>query len=270
ERFRERYRGMLNGALTHRNVMLVLWVIVVLLAVPFYMFANKELAPAEDQSVLFGIVRAAPNATLDQTRLYSNEIYKVYKSFPEGRNIFQITFPSGGFGGMVTVPWSERKRSTAAMNMEASGKFSKIPAIQVISVTPPSLPGGGTFPVDLVISSTAEPQQLADIANQLMAKAYQSGMFMFVDTDLKFDQPQAEVVFDRDKVRSLGVDMAQAGRDLSTLLGGNFVNRFSIQGRSYKVIPQVKRVERLTPDQLKSIYVTGSDKKLVPLSTFAN
>jgi multidrug efflux pump len=92
---------------------------------------------------------------------------------------------------------------------------------------------------------------------------------MFIDTDLKFDQPQAEVVFDRDKVRSLGVDMAQAGRDLQTLLGGNFVNRFSIQGRSYKVIPQVKRAERLTPEQLKSVYVTGPNGKLVPLSTFA-
>src|SRR5439155_25943298 len=83
------------------------------------------------------------------------------------------------------------------------------------------------------------------------------------------DQPQANVVFDRDKVRAQGVDMSVAGRDLSTLLGGNYVNRFSIQGRSYKVIPQVKRVDRLTADQLKDIYVTGGGGKLVPLSTFA-
>src|ERR1700675_4716417 len=97
-----------------------------------------------------------------------------------------------------------------------------------------------------------------------------SGMFIFADTDVKFDQPQTEVVFDRDKLRSQGVDLSQAGQDLSTLLGGNYVNRFSIQGRSYKVIPQVKRAERLTTDQLSQIYVTGSQNKLVPLSTFAS
>ena len=108
-----------------------------------------------------------------------------------------------------------------------------------------------------------------EFANQLVGKAFASGLFMFADTDLKFDQPQAEVVFDRDKVRSQGVDLSQAGRDLSTLLGGNYVNRFSIQGRSYKVIPQVKRAERLTPDQLSEIHVTGPGGKLVPLSTFA-
>ena len=139
----------------------------------------------------------------------------------------------------------------------------------MIPLVPPALPGGGSFPVDFVIASTAEPKQLVEFANQLVQKAFASGLFMFADADLKFDQPQAEVVFDRDKVRSQGVDMSQAGRDLSTLLGGNYVNRFSIQGRSYKVIPQVKRSERLTPDQLEDIYVTGPNGKLVPLSTFA-
>src|SRR5439155_12730857 len=125
------------------------------------------------------------------------------------------------------------------------------------------------FPVDFAIVSTAEPAQLAEFANQLVGKAMKSGKFMFVDTDLKFDQPQARVVFNRDKLRAQGVDLSQAGRDLSTLFGGNYVNRFSIQGQSYKVIPQVKRVERLTPDQLAQIYVKGSDNQLVPLSTFA-
>jgi len=269
ERVRDRYARMLVGTLQNRPVVITLWLIVVVLMVPFYMFSQKELAPAEDQSVVFGIVQAAPNATLDQTRMSSASIYGVYKSMPETKNTFQITFPTGGFGGMVTKPWSERKRSTAAINMEATGKLGKIPGVRVISVTPPSLPGGGSFPVDIVIASTAEPQQLLDVANQLVQKAYASGMFVYVDTDLKFDQPQAEVVFDRDKVRSLGVDMGQAGRDLSTLLGGNFVNRFSIQGRSYKVIPQIKRSERLTPEQLQSVYVTGPHGKLVPLSTFA-
>src|ERR1700757_3427742 len=134
---------------------------------------------------------------------------------------------------------------------------------------PPPWPGGGNFPVDFVIASAGEPEQLVQFANQLVQKAMASGIFIFADSDLKYDQPQAEVVFDRDKLRAQGVDLSQAGQDLSTMLGGNYVNRFSIQGRSYKVIPQVKRVERLTPEQLSQIYVTGAGNKMVPLSTFA-
>src|SRR5207248_2889992 len=140
----------------------------------------------------------------------------------------------------------------------------------VVPQAPPPLPGGGSFPVDLVIASAAEPERLSELAGQLVQKAFTSGLFIFADADLKFDQPQAEVVFDRDKLRSQGVDLSQAGRDLSILLGGDYVNRFSIQGRSYKVIPQIERAERLTPDQLSQIYITGSGDKLVPLSTFAS
>src|SRR6185295_6091127 len=193
----------------------------------------------------------------------------VYRKFPEYKNTFQLAYPTGGFGGMVTKPWTERKKTAQQLQVEASMGLSKIPGIRVISLIPPPLPGGGDFPVDFVVASTAEPQQLVDFANQLVGKAFASGMFMFADADLKFDQPQTRVVFNRDKVRSQGVEMSEAGKDLSTLLGGNYVNRFSIQGRSYKVIPQVKRSERLTADQLKDIYVTGTGGRLVPLSTFA-
>jgi multidrug efflux pump len=270
DRVRENYMRLLGTTLGQRTVTLTLWVIVVLLMVPFYMFAQRELAPQEDQGVVFGIMQAAPNATLDQTNLFASQIYGVYHSFPETKNTFQITLPGGGFGGMVTKPWAQRKRSVAELQVLAAQAFAQIPGIRVISLIPPSLPGGGGFPVDFVIASTAEPQQLVAIANRLVEKAYASGMFMFVDTDLKFDQPQAEVVFDRDKVRSLGVDMSKVGQDLSTMLGGNFVNRFSIQGRSYKVIPQIERSQRLTPEQLQQVYVTGPNGRLVPLSTFAS
>jgi multidrug efflux pump len=269
ERVRSTYGRLLTGSLNYRPVVLTLWAIVVLLIFPFYMFSAKELAPTEDQSVVFGIIQAAPNATLDQTNLFTEQVYDVYNAFPEKKAVFQITSPSGGFGGMVTKPWSERKKSTEQLQVEASAGLSKIPGIRVISLVPPALPGGGSFPVDFVIASTAEPERLTEFANQLVAKAFQSGVFMYADSDLKFDQPQAEVVFDRDKLRSQGVDLGQAGRDLSTMLGGNYVNRFSIQGRSYKVIPQVKRAERLNAEQLSDIYVTGAGGKLVPLSTFA-
>jgi len=270
---RNRYTSVLARTLVYRPVVLVVWAMVTLLVVPFYLFSQRELAPPEDQGVVFGIVQAAANATVDQTKLFAQQIYDVYRSFPESASVFQITFPTGGFGGMVTKPWSERTKTTQQLLMESMGPLAKIPGIRVIPTTPPPLPGGGDFPVDLVIAAAAEPEQLQQFAQQLVPKAFASGMFIFADTDVKFDQPQAEVMFDRDKLRSQGVDLSQAGRDLGILFGGNYVNRFSIQGRSYKVIPQVKRAQRLTPDQLSDMYITGSDtsgeSQLVPLSTFA-
>jgi len=270
ENVRNVYAKILCRTLQYRPVVFGVWIIVMLLMVPFYIFSQRELAPAEDQGVVFGVIQASPNSTLDQTKLYTNEIYNVYRAFPESESIFQITDPNGGFGGMVTKPWSQRTKTAQQLLLQSTGPLSKIAGVRVIPLTPPPLPGGGNFPVDFVIASSAEPEQLAQFANELVKKAFMSGMFIYADSDLKFDQPQAEVVFDRDKLRSQGVDLSQAGKDLSTLLGGNYVNRFSIQGESYKVIPQVKRVERLTPQQLAQVYVKGSNDQLVPLSTFAS
>jgi len=261
---------MLARTLEVRPVVITLWVIVALLMFPFYMFSQKELAPPEDQNFLFGIIQAPANSTIDQTRMFATEVDKIYQSFPETEGTFQVIFPTQGFGGMVAKPYNQRKRSVQQIVGEAQQKASQIAGIRSINLVPPSLPGSGEgFPVDVAILSTAEPERLAEFANQLVGQAMQSHMFMFADTDLKFDQPQARVVFDRDKLRSEGVDLSQAGRDLSVLLGGNYVNRFSVEGRSYKVIPQVKRSERLTPEQLTQMYVTGANGKLVPLSTFA-
>src|SRR5437867_4615807 len=269
ESLRSRYTRALSRTLAYRPVVLVLWLIVLLLMAPFYMFSQHELAPTEDQGFVFAIIQSAPNATLEQTMLFATKVSEVFGSFPESDITFQITSPGGGFGGMVLKPWSQRTKNAEQLKMEAAASLSKLPRVRMIPLSPPPLPGSEGFPVEFVIGSTGEPAQIAELAGQLVGKAYASGLFMYADTDVKFDQPQTEVVFDRDKVRSLGVDMSQAGADLSTLLGGNYVNRFSIQGRSYKVIPQVKRSERLTADQLKDIYVTGPEGRPVPLSTFA-
>jgi multidrug efflux pump len=274
---RRGYGRALSSTLRYRPVVLTLWAIVALLAIPFFMFSQSELAPAEDQGVVFSLIQAAPNSTIEQTQLFADKVQDVYRSFPETASTFQLTSPTSGFGGIVTKPWSERTRTAQQLQMAAMGPLSQVAGIRAIPVTPPALPGGGDYPVDFVIASPAEPRQLEEVAQQLVQKAMTSGLFMFADSDLKFDQPQAEVVFDRDKLRSQGVDLGQAGRDLSVLLGGDYVNRFSIQGRSYKVIPQIARVDRLTPDQLSQIYITGSaagsanaGEKLVPLSTFAS
>src|SRR5947207_390060 len=199
DRLRDAYVRGLAGTLKYRPAVLMVWAIVVLLIFPFYMFSQRELAPAEDQSVVFGILQASANSTLDQTRLYAAAVQDVYRSFPEYQHTFQLTFPTGGFGGIVTKPWSERKRKTSQIQMAAAAGLGKIPGVRVISMIPPALPGGGDFPVDFVIASTAEPQQLVEFANKIVQKAFASGLFMYADADLKFDQPQTVVVFNHDQ-----------------------------------------------------------------------
>jgi len=266
---RRGYVRVLTDTLAWRPVMLTGAALFALLIVPLYLFSMKELAPKEDQGVVLGIVQAAPNATIDQTSRFTEKVNDVFKSMPETAQTFQITDPTFGFSGMVTKPWSERTRSTEDIVGEVFGKVSTIPGVRVIATTPEPLPGGSQFPIEFVINSTAEPREIYEFANQLVQRALASKMFMFADTDLKYDQPQTEIVFDRDKVALLGVNLSQVGADLGTLLGGNYVNRFSNSGRSYKVIPEAKRGARLTVDQLKNFYVSGAGGKLVQLSTFA-
>jgi len=224
----------------------------------------------EDQGVIFGIVDAAANATLDQTSQYTAAVNRAFLSVPETDFTFQITFPSAGFGGMVTKPWDERERTIFQILPEVQQKLFAIPAIRIFPVTPPALPGGGDYPVEFIIASTAEPQQILQLAEQIQFKAMQSGMFAFPPViDVKIDQPQAEFVIDRDRVAALGLSLQQVSNDLGAMVGGNFVNRFDIAGRSYKVIPQIQRVDRLNPGQLQQIYVSGPSGELVPLSTVA-
>jgi len=274
ERVRSNYSRILGNTLNYRPVTITLWLLVSLLIIPFYMFSMHELAPQEDQGVIFGIVNAAPNATVDQTTLYSQKTYEVYHSFPETEHIFQLTSPGStvSFSGMVLKPWSERTRSSLQLQMPASHQLAQIPGVQVVCTVPPALPGGGTFPIEFEILSTAPPLQLKEFADKLVQAAMDpsKGYFVYADTDLKYDQPQSEVVFDRDKVASLGLNLQQVGADIGTMLGGNYVNWFSISGQSYKVIPQVQRSERLNADQLENIYVTGPGGKLLKLSTFAH
>src|SRR5207342_561913 len=164
EKVRGLYQRLLTGTLRYRPVVLTLWAVVAVLMIPFYMFSMRELAPSEDQGVVFGVIQAAPNSTIDQTRLFTNQVYDVYHAFPENQSIFQITSPTGGFGGMVTKPWSQRKKTTQQLLLESTGPLSKIPGIRVIPLTPPPLPGGGNFPVDFVVASPGEPQQLLAFA----------------------------------------------------------------------------------------------------------
>lgn len=270
KKIRNLYGRVLNTTLNFRPAVYIVWILVSLMTIPMFIMSAKELAPVEDQGVIFGILDAAANSTLDQTSLYASAVNDAFMSVPETEFVFQITMPSSGFGGMVVKPWQERDRNIFQIMPEVQQKLHGITGIRMFPVTPPALPGGGQFPVEFILASTAEPGQILNFANQIQQAAMKSGMFAFPPLiDLKIDQPQSEIIIDRDKVADLGLNLQQVGVDLAAMVGGDFVNRFNIGGRSYKVIPQIRRVDRLNPDQLKNIYVTGPDNQLVPLSTIA-
>ena len=269
DRFRDWYGSHLDRTLAARPAVYAVWIGLSILAVLFYMMSSKEQAPTEDQGVIFGIVTAPANATIDDTIRYADAAGKVFQDIPDTRFTFQITNPDQGFGGMVLKPWGVRKTPTKAYLPDLQAKLGAIPGIRMFPVMPSALPGGDSFPVSFVITSTADPERILEFAKQLQDKAMKAGMFRFSDIDTKIDQPQSQIVFDHDKVSSMGLDMQKVGADLSASIGGNFVNRFNIEGRSYKVIPQIKRTERLNPQQLENIYVTGPNGQLIPLSTVA-
>ena len=270
DRIRSVYARVLDGTLNARPAVYTIWICLSLMTIPMFMFAPKELAPMEDQSIIFGIVEAPADASIEQTTFYTEEVNRQMMSTPESHHSFQMTMPSSGFGGLVLKPWAERKRTVFQVLPEVQAKMGKVPGVRAFGATPSPLPGGGQFPVEFVIGSTAEPEVIMRYAEQLQQAATASKMFAFPPMiDTKIDQPEVELVMDRDKVAALGLDMRSVGADLGVLMGGGFVNRFNLQGRSYKVIPQLKRVERLNAAQLEETYVRGTAGQLVPVSTFA-
>jgi multidrug efflux pump len=280
DRLRQAYGRLIGNTLQARPFVYAIWLAVALAAFPLYNMSPKELAPGEDQSVIFGIINAPANATADQKEFYGKAVEEAFLSTPEVDFTFQILlapavgalYDTDGFAGMVVKPWQDpRERTVFEIQPEIQAKLSQIPGFQIFATTPPALPGGSNFPVEFVIASTGDAKRLLDFAQQIQAKAAASGMFHFPPLiDLKYDQPQARVVLDRDKIGALGLDLNQVGGDMAAALGGDYVNRFNIAGRSYKVIPQIERAQRLNPDQLTNIYINGPQGELIPLSSVAH
>ena len=264
------YAWMLDGALSARPAVYMVWITLFLLAVLFYNQSPKELAPTEDQGIIFGILETPSNASIDQMSLFSKQVTQVFQSQPETGFTFQLTNPQGGMAGMGLVPWSERKRTAFEVLPGVQTQLNAIPGLGLFAVMPPALPGGGDFPVEIVITSTAPAEKILDFANTLQEKAAKSGYFAFPPIiSLKYDQPQSEFTIDRDKVAALGLNLAEVGADISAAVGGDFVNRFNIDGRSYKVIPQISRSNRLNQEQILDLQIRGLGEKLIPLSTVA-
>jgi len=242
----------------------------------FFMFAQKELAPKEDQGFIGTFLIASPTSTIEHNVRYADEVQRLFESVPEYAASFQLTTPNFGFGGLIAKPWSERKRTTVQIEQSLLTETAKIAGMNVVLNTPDALPSGGQYPIEFVIRSTADHRQMLEVADQLTLFANteanapdQAPTFYFADSDLKFDLPQYEIEIDKDKVAAMGLSLTDIARDLGSMLGGGYVNRFVNDGRSYRVIPQVERSHRLTADQILDYHVRGPNGRLVPLSTIA-
>jgi len=264
------YSRALSVTLRNRGLVYGVWATLSLVLIPMYLFSPAELAPNEDQGVVFGALDVPANATLEQVTTYSAQVYRIFRTTPEFARSFQITFANTGFGGMLTTPWEERKRSIFPIQEEINAKLGVVTGVRAPVFLPSALPSAGFFPVEFLIASTAPHEEILRFADQLQQTAAKSGMFAFPPVvDVRIDQQKADIVIDRDKVASMGLSMQQVGADLAAAMGGNFVNRFNIDGRAYKVIPQVERSGRLNADQLKDIYIRGPKADLIPLSAVA-
>ena len=268
ERVRQLYGRILDGALGMRWAIVTAALFVTVAAWPLYTFSRRELAPVEDQSHISLFFESAPDATLAATNRASLDVVKAVNAFPENRFMWSLTANWGGFGGFVAKDWHQRKRSTEQMYGQVYGAVSQVPGLRVFPRLDPPLPTPGQYDVELLLESDLPPEQLLESVGAVVGAGWQSGKFLYVDTDLKIDLPEARVVIDRDQVADLGLDLATVGRELGTLLGGGYVNRFNYFDRSYKVIPQIGEKDRATVGPLLDLKIKTPSGELVPVSTF--
>ena len=259
------YERRLHGSLDYLPVTVVFALIVLTSIYFLFITAHTELAPQEDQGVILSLSNAAPNATLKQRQLYAHEIYRIFFEHPETDHVFQIDVPGQSISGMALKPWDRRAVSTNKLQPIVQQEIAKIPGVRVVAFQPPPLPGSIGLPVQFVIGTTEPFERLYNIAQEFLRQAQQSGLFIFLDCDLKIDNPQSNILIDRDKTAQLGLKMSDVGGSLAAMLGGAYVNYFSMSGRSYKVIPQVQQRFRLNAKQLLDYHVRAADGTLVPL-----
>jgi multidrug efflux pump len=273
DRVRGAYERFLHSTLDYRPVMVVFALIVFGSLVPFYQLSKTDLAPDEDQGMIIALGTASPNANIDQISRYADQVTQIVQGFPETAQIVQVSGYPGSNNSitlMALKPWDQRKRTTMGLLPEVTQSLGAVAGMRMLAFLQPPLPGAGGANVQFIVASTDDPQRIAQVADALVAEAIRSGLFFYADNSLKFDQAQAYIDVDRDKAAILGLTMAQIGSDLGAMLGGNNVNFFNVQGRSYRVVPQVDRTFRLTPAQLSDYYVRNERGDLVPLSSIAS
>ncbi|WP_420133254.1 efflux RND transporter permease subunit [Rhodopseudomonas sp.] len=263
------YSRSLTGALNFLPVIAVFAVLVLSSVYWLYTSSQSELAPEEDQGIILAQSVSAPDATLQQKLLYTQQAYETFKKHPETEAVFQVEAQSTSIAGWVLKPWDQRRATTKTLQPMIQQELNEIAGQKIVAFQQSPLPGSNGLPMQIVIGTSDGFDKLNGVADKFMQDALNTGLFIFLNNDLKIDQPRASVVIDREKTSLLGLKMSDVGAALSSLLGGGYVNYFSLDGRSYKVIPQVKQEARLNTDQVLDYYIRASDNTMVPLSTVA-
>ncbi|QWE08583.1 efflux RND transporter permease subunit [Polynucleobacter ibericus] len=263
------YQSTLRELLSTWQVIIVMGVILLGGVAYLYATARAELAPTEDQGIVLMQASGPPNSTVNQMQTYADQIYAIAAAEPEYEQAFQITSPTSSFGGILLKDWGERNRNATKFQEDMQQKWNTIAGARVAAFQFPALPGAQGLPVQVVINTTESYTQLNEVSQAVLDKARRSGNFFFVDSDLKIDKPQDVLEIDREKVAALGMTQQQVGSALSAALGGGYVNYFSVAGRSYRVIPQVKQVDRLNPDQILDYYIRTPSGAMVQARTIA-
>ena len=263
------YRKLLVLVIENRAPVLFLAAFISVLSIPFYLFSLKELAPTEDQSSITVIIESAPEASLEYTTKHMDQVVSTMHTLPGAKFMWQIVRPEGAFGGMDFVPPEERKHSIHELFWQAFNVLSEIVGVKAFPVLDAGLPTAGNFSVELVVMSNESYQDMKPYADQLLAAAYASEIFLFAETDLKLDLPQARIKLNRQRIADMGMDLANVSRQLGTLLSGNFVNRFNRDRRAYKVIPMVEDQYRLSPQAVLDLTIRTPEGEMIPLHSIA-
>jgi multidrug efflux pump len=263
------YSKVLDHAINYKNQVLCIAVFFALLTVPFYLFSLKELAPTEDQSSINIIIESPPDASLEYTTHHMDQVVETMKQLDGARYMWQIVTPTGAFGGVDFVPLSERNDNVQQIFWQAFGALSQIPGLKAFPVLESALPTSGNFSVELVVLSTDSFEEMKDYAEKMVDAAVTSNKFLFADTDLKIDLPQARLKLNRELIADLGMDLAGVSRQLGTYLSGNFVKRYDQNGRAYRVIPMIQDQQKINPDDILNIQIRTPSAALISLSSIA-
>ncbi|HET7850177.1 MAG TPA: efflux RND transporter permease subunit [Pseudolabrys sp.] len=269
DRIRNLYERGLHGSLNYIPVTAVFAAIVLGSIYFLYAGAKSELAPQEDQGIIIASSTVPANATLQQKLVYAKQVYQIFAKHPETAHVFQIDTPGMSLAGMVFKPWDERTKTTNELQPVIQNELNGIAGARIAAFQLPPLPGSQGLPIQFVLQTTDSFDKLNNVAQKFLQEAVKSGMFIFLDSDLKIDSPQAIVQIDRNKAAQLGLNMSDVGAALTSMLGGGYVNYFSLDQRSYKVIPQVQHASRANVQQLLNYYVATVNGVPIPLSTIA-
>ena len=244
-------------------------VFLALLSVPFYLLSLKELAPTEDQSSITVIIEAAPESSLQYTTQHMDDVVDVMEQLDGSKFMWQIINPVGAFGGFEFVPLEDRSEGVQDIFWKAFGALSSVPGLKAFPVLDSALPTSGNFSVEMAVLSTDPYADMKVYADKMVAAAMASGKFLFAETDLKIDLPQARFLLDRQRIADLGMDLTGVSRQLDVMLSGNFVNRFNKDGRAYRVIPMVDEDQRVNPDAILDLQIRTPSGALIAIRSIA-